>query len=53
MIDEAFARQQWRETHGAAYRTWAEAFKQRVEQSLRQWSGKVGYAAGPVTLFAG
>jgi len=24
----------------------AEAFKQRVEQSLRQWSGKVGYAAG-------
>jgi len=55
LIDEAFARhQQWRETQdGAAYRTWAEAFKQRVEQSLRQWSGKVGYAAGPVTLFAG
>lgn len=48
LIEEAFARhQQWRETQdGAAYRTWAEAFKQRVEQSLRQWSGKVGYAAG-------
>jgi len=27
--------------------------KQRVEQSLRQWSGKVGYAAEtPATLFA-
>jgi len=37
----------WRETQDiAAYRTWAESFKQRVEQNLRQWSGNVGYAAG-------
>ena len=48
LIDEAFAQhRQWRETQdGAAYRTWAEAFKLRVEQSRQQWLDKAGYAAG-------
>lgn len=37
LIAQAFAQhRQWRETQdSAAYRTWAESFKQTVEQSLR------------------
>jgi len=48
LIDEAFAQhRQWRETQdGAAYRTWAESFKVKIEQILQQWSSKAGYAAG-------
>ena len=48
LIDEAFVQhRQWRETQdGVAYRTWAESFKVKIEQSLQQWSGKAGYAAG-------
>ena len=48
LIDEAFAQhRQWRETQaGAAYRTWAESFKLKIEQNLQQWSSKAGYAAG-------
>jgi len=41
------AHRYWRETQDAsAYRTWAVEFKLRLEQSLQQWCGKVGYAAG-------
>jgi len=37
----------WRETQdGAAYRTWAESFKLKIEQNLQHWSSKAGYAAG-------
>lgn len=48
LIDQAFAQhRQWRETQdGGADRTWAENFKIKIEQSLQQWLGQVGYAAG-------
>ncbi len=48
LIDQAFAQhRQWRESQDdAAYRAWAESFKHRIEQGLRQWSGKAGHAAG-------
>lgn len=48
MIDEAFAQhKKWRETQdGAAYRTWAEDFKLKLNQALNKWSAKAGYAAG-------
>ena len=48
LIDEAFAQhRQWRETQdGAAYRTWAESFKIKLQLCLQQWLGNVGYAAG-------
>ena len=48
LIDEAFTQhRQWLKTqHRTAYRTWAESFKVKVEQSLQQWLSKAGYAAG-------
>ncbi len=48
LIDEAFAQHRhWRETQdGAVYRTWAEAFKLKLEQAQQQWAGLAGYAAG-------
>ncbi len=48
LIDQAFAQhRRWRETQdGAAYREWAESFKLKVAQSLQQWLGLAGYAAG-------
>lgn len=48
LIDEAFGQhRRWRETQdGAAYREWAESFKLKVAQSLQQWLGLAGYAAG-------
>lgn len=48
LINQAFTQhRQWRETqHRTAYRTWAESFKVKVEQSLQQWLSKAGYAAG-------
>ena len=48
LIDQAFAQhRQWRESQDdAAYRAWAESFKHKIEQGLRQWSGKAGHAAG-------
>lgn len=48
LIDEAFAQhRQWRETQDiTAYRTWAEQFKLRVQQSIQQWQVNAGYEAG-------
>jgi transposase len=48
LIDEAFAQhKQWRVTQdGAAYRTWADCFKLKLNQALNQWAGEAGYAAG-------
>lgn len=48
LIDEAFAQhRQWRETQDiTAYRTWAERFKLRVQQSIQQWLVNAGYEAG-------
>lgn len=48
LIDEAFTQhRQWRETQDiTAYRTWAEQFKLRVQQSIQQWLVNAGYQAG-------
>ncbi len=48
LLDEAFAQhKQWRVTQdGAAYRTWADCFKLKLNQALNQWAGEAGYAAG-------
>ena len=48
LLDEAFTQHRlWRDTQdAAAYQTWAESFKLKIAQTLQQWSGQAGYAAG-------
>jgi transposase len=48
LIEQAFRmHRQWRETQERIpYDLWVEAFKQSVDEALKQWWPKAGYAAG-------